>query len=891
MNDLNKTLELCKRINNAYKPALFNSPVANCTRRFEILPLRYAAVGGNPAQRARLPKLPGHLTPFTEVAELEHSSYAIRPLREGFFYLLIKRRGAQDYEWHSQYRVAANGSLQYIDADAPLAPAPSAASLDEVLRGFGWTITLYDLDDIEELRPLFSPSPLTPRLLDNYRLLEHEYRDSLPKIAIEQLIQTPDAPPQPHVLKHDQLSWVADFKAQEDEALQALLALQPFNTGQIVSPHASRQALAPAVNQVKPRGAAIVLEDAIGITQELNAWRNAAIDDVKTKWLQHVVEPGVDNERKLLVAQSFLEIEKLYPQMVADGIVKREVMAETIRTQPATPVEFYAFSERARKAADEHDARMKPHLQKFEREVREKVQKRQDAGEFKTKFDEKYGQLVDLPAMHNQLERFEEIMQQAQQAADERAHDHLLWLTSEALLQALDRYDNADLISGLAFAEQTGLCVIGMELSELGTKLLDYWWGNDLGERSNLVIRGVAYNQEDIREELIALREAAKVIPPSETALELRESIARQAHIAANAFGRINTLYEQLQTQGSTASIGLYAWYTALGRQVLRTAAPNSADRALHHGLRLTLLASVHETAVNVRLDEAARLGQEINPQRSSAQVARYLDQAWAEGLMQANSSDFYKVRASAVILLLEGMLMTMKAQQLPDSDTRKKTELLAMAMTTAAAGFEMGASYVDQVVARYGANSVTGKGASVTLGRLKLWGAGLAGVGGLILAWWDFADAIDHYRVSETSSTALHRGKSRVLFAAYGARGSATITLSLAEIGTAVAIAKPLFDYLARTSSNRIIRSLSTAMAELAASLGTQTARILLARLILGAFWIGLAVTIIILIFDDDALEKWCKRSIYRKSRETHEAHEEKNELKELYSALRGIA
>ncbi|MCE1061968.1 hypothetical protein LU646_29530, partial [Pseudomonas alloputida] len=138
--------------------------------------------------------------------ELTHSSYAIRPLREGFLYLLIKRHSAPAYEWHSQYRVAPNGSLLYISSDAPWAPAPSAGNLDEILRGFGWTITLYDLDDIQELRPLFSPSPLTPRMLDNYRLLDEEYRSSLPTIDIARFIQPSDAPPQPHVLKHDQLN-------------------------------------------------------------------------------------------------------------------------------------------------------------------------------------------------------------------------------------------------------------------------------------------------------------------------------------------------------------------------------------------------------------------------------------------------------------------------------------------------------------------------------------------------------------------------------------------------------------------------------------------------------------------------------------------------------------
>jgi len=890
MNSLSETLDLCKRINAAYQPALHNSPVAACTRRFELLPLRYAAVGGNPAQRARLPQLPAHLNPFQGLDELEHSSYAIRPLREGFLYLLIKRHSAQAYEWHSQYRVAPNGSLQFIDAEAPWAAAPSAASLEDVLRGFGWTITLYDLDDIQELRPLFTPSPLTPRMLDNYRLLETEYRSSLPAIHIEQFIQPADAPPQDHVLRHDQLSWVADFKAQEDAQLKALLDLQPFNSGQIVSPHASRQALAPAANQSKPRGAAIVIEDAIGITQELNAWRNAAIDDVKTQWLQRTVEPDVDNERKLLVAQSFLEIEKLYPQMVADEIVKRQVMAETIRNQPATHVEFYAFSERARKEADEHDARIKPHLQQFERETRAKVQARQDAGEFKAKFDEKYGQLVDRQAMHDQLQRFEETLQQAQQAAEQRARDHLVWLTSEQLLQALDRYDNADLINGLAFAEQTGQCVIGLELSALGNALLDHWWRSDLQDRSNLVIRGITYNQDDIRDELTALREAAKALPPSQASLALPESIAKQAHAAANAFGRMNTLYEQLQTQSSTASIGLYGWYVVLGRQVLRTAAPNSVDRALHHGLRLTLFASVHHSALDVRLSEAARTGEELNPQRSAGQVTRYLDQAWAEGLMQANRNDFYKVRASALICLLEGMLMAIKAQQLPDSDARVKTELLAMAMTTAAAGFEIGASYVDQVITRYGANSVTGKGAEIALGRLKLWGASLVGVGGMVLSWWDFADGRELYAESQASATVRDRREVRVLASAYAVRRAATIALTLAEMGTAIAIAKPFFDYLILTTENKIIRNLSTTMSKLSTTLGSQATRMLLARLVLGAFWIGIAITVLIIILDHDALEKWCKRSLFRLNRASRHIYSEEKELEELFVAFRGV-
>ncbi|MFJ2983188.1 MULTISPECIES: DotU family type IV/VI secretion system protein [unclassified Pseudomonas] len=201
-----------------------------------------------------------------------------------------------------------------------------------------------------------------------------------------------------------------------------------------------------------------------------------------------------------------------------------------------------------------------------------------------------------------------------------------------------------------------------------------------------------------------------------------------------------------------------------------------------------------------------------------------------------------------------------------------------------------VGASYVDQVVARYGGNSVTGKGAAATLGRLKLWGASLAGIGGLVLSWWDFADWKDHYTENRHGPTPQSRRRSSVIAIAYAARGVATISLSLAELGTAIAIAKPFFDYLTLTSENKLIRILGSTMSELSASLGSQTARLLLARLVLGAFWIGLAITVLIIIFDDDALEKWCKQSIYRSNRAHNKVLAEKIELKALFSAVRGV-
>ncbi|MNP14358.1 hypothetical protein D3C76_1066790 [compost metagenome] len=78
----------------------------------------------------------------------------------------------------------------------------------------------------------------------------------------------------------------------------------------------------------------------------------------------------------------------------------------------------------------------------------------------------------------------------------------------------------------------------------------------------------------------------------------------------------------------------------------------------------------------------------------------------------------------------------------------------------------------------------------------------------------------------------------------------------------------------------------LATSMGTLAKKLGAQAARLLLARLVLGAFWVGIALTLIIYLFEDDALEKWCKRSCFRAEKNSR-LYGEQEELSALHSAF----
>ncbi|MDH0094944.1 hypothetical protein N7373_26150, partial [Achromobacter mucicolens] len=209
-----------------------------CTRTFTILPLRYAAVGGNADQRKLLPTLPLHLNRPSKVGKLSESAYALRPLRQGFLYVLVLRVGEDTYEWHSQYQVSEAGRLTYMAIEEPWESESSAGwaihaiNAIEVFTGAKWMFKVHDVDGIKDLRLLFSPCPLTEETLHRYRLIPAS-RDKLVSVDIAKLASLPleeidRVRPQDGVLTFDQLDCVADFAAMNQPGLSTLLNAQAF---------------------------------------------------------------------------------------------------------------------------------------------------------------------------------------------------------------------------------------------------------------------------------------------------------------------------------------------------------------------------------------------------------------------------------------------------------------------------------------------------------------------------------------------------------------------------------------------------------------------------------------------------------------------------------------
>ncbi|MBI6924350.1 hypothetical protein JET66_06760 [Pseudomonas putida] len=868
MFDLKTLMEINRQNCEALQDPLSIGPAVSCTRTFTVLPLRYAAVGGNPHQRQQLPTLPEHLRHPHRTAELHHADYAIRPLREGFLYVMEKRRLSGQYSLHPPYRIAANGALSLYDPEQPEPKPPGISTFQDVVRAMTWAFTVHDLDDLLELRLFYSPDPLT--IAAQRQLLRR--RDLLPAVDIAPFAGPGCPKPRPYTLRHDQLNLVADFAAESNDGLRTLLDAQVFSTPSISSLAAARQALGPLGSKPEARGVAVVVEDAIGITQELNAWRNAGMEHIK-HWLEASTESGgPSNERKVLVAQAFSELHEQFTERKVAALVghyDKALRASLAYVMQGSQSRLAEFWEQKKEAIFEINV---------EKE-RQKLEILAENGEFAKQFEDRYLPLVNLQGMHRHLETFEAQSAEAQRLAESRAADHLTWLKSSALIDALVHYDEGDLTNGLCFAHQTGLCVIGLEGVPAGAALLAQWWRADNITPDNLALRSFVLNQREIAEVLSRTRSELDELPEGGDPFPQLETALKQAKELAAHFSRLDSHLDQLTQHSPINTAGALAWLGQLGRQSLSVGAPGNTDRLLYRRLSTYLIASLGKQAVELRLSEQALDGNTPSPGRVAAPIVRRLDQAYAETLHGVHGNQFYRLRVASGLLLLEAGLLLLQGRR-EDKDRRFWSDVTAAAFTSAAAGMELLAVGTEVALRGVGANSATARGAQVSLGRYRLWGAGLAAVGGLVSIMWDISDAAEARQKSKL-----------IIAAAYAIRTVATFALIAGQGGIAFSQASELFKWISIKAPSFNISNFSAKLSKSSSHLAAnRVAMIWLSRL----GWIGgivvLASGSALLLLDEDALEKWCRKCCFRFHLSEKGFANDAEEIEALQNSISGV-
>ncbi|MGK5011017.1 T6SS effector BTH_I2691 family protein [Janthinobacterium sp. MDB2-8] len=472
-----------------------------------ILPLRYAAVVGEGAAN-HVPALPGKLGDKVKHITLDNASYAPRLLRSGFLYVLIKRSGLLYWEG---YFADDDAFLSKFPVDSP----PSAAvnfSCDRTTCGINASLIAIDkIEFVEKIYLLFTPTAMTRERLDAYAanpeasVKKGQMQVFLPKEWAAGSTE------QPHSLKPEELGKYVP---------EAVLARQYQNAGK--SPlgkilmqqlyMASCDAYEGTANlplatpggrigkleekMVATKAAAFALFDPIGITQELNDFRNAALQPLED-FLEQVDKEKVSNRRKMDV---MVGIDDIKDCVIKYGVEIRKKNLDDMDSRALPDInknnaemlrklnrvkEAEIIEERIRKTFEAREKRREQILATSEQDAREK-------------FEKKYESFISLSEIDFLRKALEKLSQEAEARSRKRTADHVKWVMSTELVEAFDSYDEENISSGFCFNFEYSRCVFGMFAGKENEHFLKNWMDVNSIERKNLYMRSNFYNHKSL---------------------------------------------------------------------------------------------------------------------------------------------------------------------------------------------------------------------------------------------------------------------------------------------------------------------------------------------------------------------------------------------------------
>jgi hypothetical protein len=251
--------------------------------------------------------------------------------------------------------------------------------------------------------------------------------------------------------------------------------------------------------------------------------------------------------------------------------------------------------------------------------------------------------------------------------------------------------------------------------------------------------------------------------------------------------------------------------------------------------------------------------------------------------MAEGKAGEFFKMRVTGALTMIESLLFLAKAKELAGADGQEATrraalEFGAASLTTTAAALEIG-GLMQEWLATKTRSDATRAAAEIRLGGFKLAGNALAGVAGVVGAYYDFKD---REKADKEQKYALAH--------AFYAR---SVTNGLA-VGTGLALgysySGPLLEHWAAKTGSEVLGFLGKQALKLAANR---------AWLFAATWWITfvtIALSFVIAQMSDDAMQKWVKRSSFRgagKPEVTPEPLYTKpgEELVELHNAFAGVS
>ncbi|MBA3981815.1 MAG: hypothetical protein C0462_14575 [Alcanivorax sp.] len=848
-------------------PELDLPPPRQQIKTLTVLPLRHGVfTSSNEAAMQAVPELPAHLNaPFA----LSDAKNSINVLRAGYVYVLIEREGG--CHWQS-YRSRLDGQLVSLDTPAPphLATASSRPAP---------TVTLHHPDKITNSWWLFTPDPLTPAKQDEYQANAQDYASRglwqafSPKAWLDGQRNLPDTLSarqcQKGVLEaqldNDTLRFAAVQQPFTDAWLGASpLALMPGNhAGSAFTQQLSRLEV--------DRGAALVLHDAIGMAQSLNAWRNGALDTLEA-WQDSTDDQGVSNDWKWQVKQQIDQLHQHYAGQRAAGFMHRET--RTQGTLAHSRLANLNYEEQQKRAVYGDDTFEELFGEDF-RQRRDAIRREEEGllaheatrqhspqqqAAYREEFERNYLSRLDTDSMQQLQVQFDEHSRAAEKDMERRATEQLRVLQSEALQHALHAYDKDDPASGVRFAAQTGLCTYGLTGCLSGRQLLHDWYGARTLTPENLALRSYAFNQ---REAETLVQDILADPPEADDArVDTQAAVAGPIKALLTYFERIDAAAAALEGQ---AALGLaLSWQVSLGQSLLRANSPNALDRTVARGLAALMRSSIGKEALHLRLDELARKTGKATPylpqhsrQAIQRSVSSNVNEAMLRQMAESQHSNFYQTRVYGGLLFLEALAFFMKARQ-EGPDSAPWYDLTAAALAASAAGTRLLGAGAELAATSFSEAAVSARAGQVIHGGLRLASGTLAATAGGVWVGMDLAEGLKAEGKNES-----------VLSRAYYARSIAGAALIVGEGGMAMAASQPFWRAMTnraeRHGLGKAIVGIAQGGSSLAGRLASQKAMAALGKLVRLGGTTVLGATIAIEVLRPDQLEQWCSRSVFR--------------------------
>ncbi|WP_146744621.1 T6SS effector BTH_I2691 family protein [Herbaspirillum rubrisubalbicans] len=920
-----------------------NPQCPNCNKSgLAILPTRYAVV---PIDiDATVPPPMGNKV--TDV-KLAHHKYALRTLRAGFVYIFHEKHPRGSHIKWEVYGVSEAGTLWKMPSVNAIKTVDSEPQCSR--DGHNLPASVITIETPEKCKRIWiafsehiwsdetladfeKDTKLRDRRMQTFLpatwITAGGYRHGLPatKSNIEQILEYKTN----FLAESLNKSNVPKIsKPQKNGAYFSAYLKRESTVHTAVSRAKESEALSKLMSEIgkNPKGAdhqplVIALWDAIGIAHELNGFRNEVVG-----WSQKYLD-----ELELEVA-AMVTIDGLKEVLGERAAQKMKENQENpiMRSQPETlgiraRAAQLSLQEQARTAEicdfiDDLRAKTVPpnvvdssyllgHVNQMPEPARSKelAKLRAQADQFlnrRATFKDKnvedaragawkkYEDKLDKPLYLAFKKNFKDFQTTVSRIAEERTTDLVSWLGAKNLIDALTEFHGKSVRDGVAFDDQIGRAIFGMNDSRSGKEKITAWVTEMKATETNLLWRAMALNQIDAMPELDAYLQEAKqkndkkIIASSIDWLAVgQKSLKATVDTYKKALSIYNANVKAASEKGSMAfnvqlkpikTKGIDFQIMATGDAIMKFFRINgildyAGEKMVQHLLNIRLLVDpmdslqlIQAQALNEgvarelmisRLSTAETFLASERPQMKAAQVDN-MRRAWTEFRKSESSGNAIKdVRAALLVMLIEGVnFAKMMDACKQKNDAKSWLGLAASSMTITSGLFDVASTAVKGMTKDI--NGDFDKGASLwSYQKLKLFGGLLSAGSAMIGATIDYEDFEKNSARGEDNIARLYLLKTI-------AGGVSSLMSVAGSLTYSTPYIRGLIKGIFLDTAAQIIKKEITLVA----------GRILLMAVGTGASLLVFTLQVLIWIFSDDELQSWCSLCAFGKERNTKAA------------------